>query len=170
MRLQAVWIILLVVPVMGLLLPSSSNARVSSNNVVSQRNSNNIKSITSAQTSSTKLSMIEITNDFAIDASSLINAGFNIATFGPQPFWLLMCLLPNFSLTRKFMLPWTTVTFFALVHFAIVVASISEPEGTAPITEVPLSSTSLDFILFNFIYFTYSLRKSLIHLEILSEA
>ena len=71
----------------------------------------------------------------ALLPEEVIPAAFNVATFGPQIPWLLMVLLPNADVTRKVMGPWTTVLLFSLVHFVIVAASISQPDGTAPLAE-----------------------------------
>lgn len=60
---------------------------------------------------------------------------FNLATFLPQPFWLLMIALPNTELTKKVMKPWWPLITFSLIHFFIVCSSISEPDGTAPMAE-----------------------------------
>lgn len=65
-----------------------------------------------------------------------IHTAFNIATFGPQPFWLLLILFPKADLTKKIMGTLDVVLFFAVVHFFIVSASIVDPSsGTAPIAE-----------------------------------
>jgi hypothetical protein len=71
-------------------------------------------------------------NAFPLDA---IPDAFNIATFGPQLPWLLMIALPNAGITKKVMGGWATILLFSLVHFFIVAASISSPDGTAPIAE-----------------------------------
>lgn len=126
--------ILVMVSAMGFQSLPLKSTRISSKRVLNNRIQIKQVDPASSSSSSTSMSMIELASAF--DTSSLINNGFNIATFGPQPFWLLMCILPNFSLTRKLMMPWTTVVFFALVHLMIVIASISQPDGTAPITEV----------------------------------
>jgi len=139
MKLLAGWIALLVLPAMGFHLSLPQGTRISktkSQLAVQRITTHQITKSSSRQT--TKLSMNDIASssvDF-ISNLDLINNGFNVATFGPQPFWLLMCLLPNFALTSKLMKPWTTIIFFALVHLVIVFASISQPDGTAPITEV----------------------------------
>lgn len=131
--MRALCVILVMVSAMGFQSLPLKSTRISSKRVFNNRIQ--IKQVDPASSSSsTSMSVIELASAF--DTSSLINNGFNIATFGPQPFWLLMCILPNFSLTRKLMMPWTTVVFFALVHLMIVIASISQPDGTAPITEV----------------------------------
>mmetsp|Transcript_9443 Transcript_9443/g.28173 ORF Transcript_9443/g.28173 Transcript_9443/m.28173 type:complete len:253 (+) Transcript_9443:118-876(+) len=64
-----------------------------------------------------------------------IHSAFSFATFGPQPFWLLMILLPNNELTKKVMGKLDVVIFFCLVHFFIVSASIVQPGATAPLLE-----------------------------------
>ena len=64
-----------------------------------------------------------------------IHTMFSFATFGPQPFWLLMILLPNTGLTKRVMGSLDVIIFFALVHLFIVVASIAQPGATAPLAE-----------------------------------
>mmetsp|Transcript_21758 Transcript_21758/g.53954 ORF Transcript_21758/g.53954 Transcript_21758/m.53954 type:complete len:234 (+) Transcript_21758:111-812(+) len=64
-----------------------------------------------------------------------IHTAFAFATFGPQPFWLLMILLPGNELTKKIMGKMDVVIFFALLHFFIVSASIAQPDSTAPLLE-----------------------------------
>lgn len=64
-----------------------------------------------------------------------IHTAFSFATFGPQPFWLLMILLPNNEFTKKIMGRLDVVIFFCLVHFFIVSASIVQPGATAPLLE-----------------------------------
>jgi len=64
-----------------------------------------------------------------------IHTAFAFATFGPQPFWLLMILVPNLPLTKNLMGKMDVVIFFALVHFFIVAASIVQPDSTAPLLE-----------------------------------
>jgi hypothetical protein len=44
---------------------------------------------------------------------------FNVATFAPQPFWLLMIGLPNWKVTKDIMGPLWTVAAVSAVHFAI---------------------------------------------------
>ena len=151
MKLLVTWVALhLVIPAMGFRL-SSSLARISSSKNLVSRSS--ISHYTKSSRQTINLSMIDVASssfDF-ISSAELIKDGFNVVTFGPQPFWLLMCLLPNFSLTKKLMAPWTTILFFALVHLIVVFASISEPDGTAPITEVIslLFEIQLTSVLFN---------------------
>ena len=74
-----------------------------------------------------------------VDAIPLTNqdiqTAFNVANFGPQPFWALMILIPNTKITKAVMGSWTPLLFFCLVHLFIVTASLSQAEGTAPITE-----------------------------------
>jgi len=64
-----------------------------------------------------------------------IHTAFAFATFGPQPFWVLMILLPKNEITKKIMGTMDVVIFFALVHFFIVSASIMQPDSTAPLLE-----------------------------------
>lgn len=64
-----------------------------------------------------------------------IHTAFSVATFLPQPFWLLIVFLPNTGFTKKIMGGMEVVTLCALVHFFIVAVSIVAPSGTAPIEE-----------------------------------
>lgn len=64
-----------------------------------------------------------------------IHTAFSFATFGPQPFWLLLIVLPKAEITKKVMGTLDVVVFFALVHFFIVSASIVQPGATAPLLE-----------------------------------
>jgi hypothetical protein len=92
-----------------------------------------------------------------------IHTAFSLATFGPQPFWLLLILLPKADITKKVMgtmgtchrftsfdvfshgiivdfmvsllLVLDVVLFFALLHFFIVSGSIVQPGATAPLLE-----------------------------------
>lgn len=64
-----------------------------------------------------------------------IASAFNVANFGPQPFWLLMILAPNAGFTKKTMEPLPVIITFSLCHLFIVLASISQDSGTAPIAE-----------------------------------
>ena len=64
-----------------------------------------------------------------------ISTAFNVATFLPQPFWLLMILLPNADITKKVIGSWLSVVTFSLVHLFIVVVSANQVDGTAPIKE-----------------------------------
>jgi hypothetical protein len=70
------------------------------------------------------------------DLSSLeIQEAFSVATFFPQPFWLLLVLLPKWDVTKKIMGGYGVVTLCCLVHFFIVSASIVQPGATAPLQE-----------------------------------
>ena len=73
----------------------------------------------------------------AADILSLdnIKSAFNVATFGPQVFWLFLILLPNSSITKRLFGGIEIITVFSLVHFFIVTASIVQPDGTAPMAE-----------------------------------
>ena len=84
------------------------------------------QSLRKSQASRSRLNAV--TND-------LIEQGFNVATFLPQPFWILMIALPNANITKKIMGPWQSILFFAFVHLFIVSKSIAEPDGTAPMAE-----------------------------------
>jgi len=64
-----------------------------------------------------------------------IHSAFAYATFGPQPFWLLLILLPKAEITKKIMGKMDVVIFFALLHFFIVSSSIVQPGATAPLLE-----------------------------------
>ena len=64
-----------------------------------------------------------------------IKTAFSVATFLPQPFWLFIILLPNAGITKKLFGNLNLITVFCLVHFFIVVTSILEPGGTAPMAE-----------------------------------
>ena len=64
-----------------------------------------------------------------------IHTAFAFSTFGPQPFWLLMILLPKADITKRVMGNLDVVLFFALVHFFIVGVSIAQPDSTAPLLE-----------------------------------
>lgn len=64
-----------------------------------------------------------------------IKTAFSVATFLPQPFWLFLILLPNAGITKKLFGNLNLITVFCLVHFFIVVTSIMEPGGTAPMAE-----------------------------------
>lgn len=91
-----------------------------------------------------------------------IHTAFSLATFGPQPFWVLMILLPKSDLTKKvmgtmgtchrfllvdtclhysdvdfqfFLASLDVVLFFALLHFSIVTSSIVQSGATAPLLE-----------------------------------
>ena len=67
--------------------------------------------------------------------TSDIASAFNVATFLPQPLWLLMILAPNSDLTKKLMGSWFSIFSFSLVHLFIVIVSASQEDGTAPIAE-----------------------------------
>lgn len=69
-----------------------------------------------------------------MSAQELISTGVSVATFAPQPFWLLMIVAPTAPLTRKVMgSPWP-ILGLSLVHFGVVVLAASQPGGTQPIT------------------------------------
>lgn len=68
-------------------------------------------------------------------SSDTIRTAFNVATFLPQPFWLFLIFLPKSGITKKMFGGMELVTLFCLVHFTIVVTSILQPDGTAPIAE-----------------------------------
>jgi hypothetical protein len=66
-----------------------------------------------------------------------IHSVFSVATFLPQPFWLLITLLPNNSWTKKFMSRLEIPLICCGVHFFIVASSVvMQGSGvTAPLSE-----------------------------------
>ena len=70
-----------------------------------------------------------------LEPADIIKQAFGVATFLPQPFWLLLIALPNAKITKQIMGDYKVVALFCLVHLCIVLSSISEPSGTAPIVE-----------------------------------
>lgn len=86
-------------------------------------------------------SLVEDATQFILAANEganvneLIRQAFSVATFFPQPFWILLILLPNATVTKLILGDFKVVTLFCLVHLFIVLASISEPNGTAPMIE-----------------------------------
>jgi hypothetical protein len=93
--------------------------------------------INRVQSNFKKINHLKMMNIVDLESSNpLVSAAFNVATFGPQPFWLLMTFLPRSEFTKKLMGSWITIGLFSLVHLFIVAVSISQPDGTAPITEV----------------------------------
>jgi Domain of unknown function (DUF4281) len=64
-----------------------------------------------------------------------IHTAFTVATFAPQPFWLLMILLPNSTLTKRIMGGLQVPLLLCAVHLLIVLASLSADGGTAPLAE-----------------------------------
>ncbi len=66
---------------------------------------------------------------------NFIPQAFSVATFLPQPFWILMIVAPNSSITKRIMGDYKVVTLFCLVHLFIVLSSLFEPDGTAPLVE-----------------------------------
>jgi Domain of unknown function (DUF4281) len=64
-----------------------------------------------------------------------IHTAFTVATFAPQPFWLLMILLPNSTLTKRIMGGMQVPLLLCAVHLLIVLASLSADGGTAPLAE-----------------------------------
>jgi len=71
----------------------------------------------------------------ALGSNADVTTLFSVATFAPQPLWLLMIVAPNWKWTRRVMEPWTPVVLLSLVHLAIVVISATQTDGTAPIGE-----------------------------------
>ena len=68
-------------------------------------------------------------------ASDPIGFAFEFVTLVPQPFWLLMVLLPNWKGTRLLFEPIQPIAVLSLLHLLIVVLSTQgTPEtGTAPL-------------------------------------
>ena len=66
-----------------------------------------------------------------------IKVAFSLATFLPQPVWIFLIVFPNAKITKQIMGTYgiPVITFFALIHFFIVFASIMQPNGTAPLAE-----------------------------------
>ena len=64
-----------------------------------------------------------------------IKIAFSIATFFPQLPWLLLILLPTTKITKRLLGGYEIITICCLIHFFIVIASILQPDGTAPIAE-----------------------------------
>merc|ERR1740130_606844 len=63
-----------------------------------------------------------------------IATGFELVTLVPQPFWLLLILLPNWKVTRAGFEPIWPLAILGLVHFGIVVLSTQgAPDVTAPL-------------------------------------
>lgn len=87
----------------------------------------------SSPSSTTQLSAL-LDPSVILSQDSIHNA-FSVATFLPQPFWVLLTLLPNTSITKTIMGGMQVVTLCALVHFFIVIASIVQPGGSAPLAE-----------------------------------
>ena len=73
----------------------------------------------------------------AIDYLSQIPNLFNVATFGPQLFWLLMIVpkVDQSPVAKAIMRPYTVPLLFSLVHLGIISLSITAEGGTAPIAE-----------------------------------
>ena len=71
----------------------------------------------------------------ALFSNEDISQAFTVATFLPQPFWLLVILAPNAGITDKIIRPWGPTLALTAVHFFIVVASLGQDGGTAPIAE-----------------------------------
>ena len=66
-----------------------------------------------------------------------IHTAFTIATFLPQPFWVLMVLFPNSEVTKRCMTGYQLPLLCSAIHLLIVVASIlsNGSETTAPLAE-----------------------------------
>lgn len=93
--------------------------------------------ISTALSTSSALTADASTSSLSIFTPENIKTAFSVATFLPQPFWVLLILFPNASFTKKIMGEYgmQVITIFALVHFFIVFSSILQPDGTAPLVE-----------------------------------
>jgi hypothetical protein len=89
----------------------------------------------STATTSASVTQLSAVIDIVGVSPEPIHTAFAFATFGPQPFWVLLILLPKAEITKKIMGNMDVVIFFALVHFFIVSASIVQPGATAPLLE-----------------------------------
>ena len=71
----------------------------------------------------------------ASTADALIAAGVSIATFAPQPFWLLMCAYPDSEVTKKAMGSLIPVYALGAVHLGVVALAATDnfPEGAKPV-------------------------------------
>ncbi|KAL7473721.1 hypothetical protein ACHAXS_014288 [Conticribra weissflogii] len=82
-----------------------------------------------------------LTTALSTTASSLttsppsVQTAFTLATFLPQPLWLLLILLPKSPLTKSLFSTYVPITICSLLHLFIVVTSITQPSGTAPLAE-----------------------------------
>lgn len=74
----------------------------------------------------------------AVVSREPIHTAFTIATFLPQPFWILMTLFPNSSITKRCMTGYQIPLLCAGVHLFIVISSllIQGSDTTAPISEI----------------------------------
>ena len=78
--------------------------------------------------------MIDAASYLANPAADPIGAGFEFVTLVPQPFWLLLILLPNWKGTRFIFEPIWPLAVLALAHLAIVGFSTQgTPDVTAPL-------------------------------------
>ena len=71
----------------------------------------------------------------ASTADALIATGVSIATFAPQPFWLLMCAYPESEVTKKTMGSLLPVYALGAVHLGVVALAATDnfPEGAKPV-------------------------------------
>lgn len=81
------------------------------------------------------LEVLPSTLSLSLGSNSDISTLFSIATFGPQPLWLLMILAPSRAITKTVMGSWLPIVAFSLVHCAIVIVAATQTDGTAPIVE-----------------------------------
>lgn len=87
---------------------------------------------------STTISSSSISSSSSMSVSpEPIHTAFAIATFLPQPFWVLMVLFPNSSITKRCMTGYQIPLLCSGIHLLIVVASIlsNGSDTTAPMSE-----------------------------------
>lgn len=69
-----------------------------------------------------------------LSGPELIESGVSLATFAPQPFWVLLIAAPRSKLTESIMGPIAPIVALSLVHLTVVLLAASAPGGTEPIT------------------------------------
>lgn len=80
-------------------------------------------------------SSLDLSAGAGILTTDNIKQAFSVATFLPQLFWLFLIFIPKSGITKKLMGGYEIITLCCLVHFFIVAASITQPDGTAPMAE-----------------------------------
>jgi len=118
-------------------VPPSSTFSQSKNNIITSSKPALLDPYVLDQVSNTLTAPSIITSTVPPFTTENIKAAFSVATFLPQPFWVLLILFPNASITKTVMGKYgiQTITLFCLVHFFIVFSSILQPDGTAPLVE-----------------------------------
>ena len=91
---------------------------------------NEFSSLSAIPSELMQLSLVNV-----VQEGDSIRTAFKIATFLPQPLWLLLIFFPSSSFTKYIMGPLSSILLFSLVHFFIVVSSLLQSEGTAPMAE-----------------------------------